>query len=173
MNKQAKIILFSCLYIFGILASFTNIWFGIFALTTICLLQLIKKFFSAKYFVSIIFILIAGFTNTYLNTNYDDDLTPYTENNVILNAKVISIPSNSIENRTKFFASANSLEFEDEVFNNLNAKTLITINDSQEKIQKIEKIMALILSKCFKVWRVFAKDQVCISVQQTQPVYII
>lgn len=138
MNKQAKIILFSCLYIFGILASFTNIWFGIFALTTICLLQLIKKFFSAKYFVSIIFILIAGFTNTYLNTNYDDDLTPYTENNVILNAKVISIPSNSIENRTKFFASANSLEFEDEVFNNLNAKTLITINDSQEKIQKIE-----------------------------------
>lgn len=138
MSKQAKIILFSCLYIIGILASFTNIWFGIFALITICLVQLIKRVFSAKYFISILFILVAGFTNTHLNTNYDDDLTPYTENNVILNAKVISIPSNSIENRTKFFVSANSLEFEDEIYKNLNAKTLVTINDSQDKIQKIK-----------------------------------
>ena len=138
MSKQAKIILFSCLYIIGILASFTNIWFGIFALITICLVQLIKRVFSAKYFISILFILVAGFTNTHLNTNYDDDLTPYTENNVILNAKVISIPSNSIENRTKFFVSANSLEFEDEIYKNLNAKTLVTINDSQYKIQKIK-----------------------------------
>ena len=138
MNKQAKIILFSCLYILGILTSFTNIWFGIIAFILICLLQAVKKLFSLKYFISILAIIIAGFTNTYFQVNYDDDLTPFTENNVILNAKVISIPSNSIENRTKFFVSANSLEFEDSTYNNLKAKTLVTINDSQDKIKKIK-----------------------------------
>ncbi len=138
MNKQTKIILFSCLYIFGILASFTNIWFGIIAFVLICTLQIVKKLFSIKYFISILAIIIAGFTNTYFQVNYDDDLTPFTENNVILNAKVISIPSNSIENRTKFFVSANSLEFEDATYKNLKAKTLVTINDSQDKIKKIK-----------------------------------
>ena len=138
MNKQAKIILFSCLYIIGILSFFTNIWFGIASIAIISIVQTLKKLFPNKYFISISAILVAGFINTYLHVSYNDDLTPYTENNVTLNAKVISIPSNSVENKTKFYVSANSLEFEDEIYKNLNAKTLVTINDSQDKIQKIK-----------------------------------
>ncbi len=138
MNKQAKIILFSCLYILGILASFTNILFGIFAFVIICTLQIIKHTFSIRYFISILAILALGFINTNLHVNYNDDLTPYTENDVILNAKVISIPTNSIENRTKFYVSTNSLELEDETIDNIKAKTLVTINDESNNINKIK-----------------------------------
>ncbi len=138
MNKQAKIILFSCLYILGILASFTNIWFGIISFIVICSLQIIKRLFSAKYFISILAILALGFINTHWHINYNDDLTPYTENDVVLNAKVISIPTNSIENRTKFYVNTNSLEIEDKVYGNIKAKTLVTINDENKNINKIK-----------------------------------
>lgn len=140
MSKQAKIILFTCLYITGIIATFSKgmLFFGILAVLALTVFQIIKKYFPAKYFVSLLLIFFIGLANANFHLKFDDDLTSYAGNDVTIKAKVISIPSNNVKNRTKFYAKALNVSFDEFYKENLEAKTLITINDNQEKLNKIK-----------------------------------
>lgn len=140
MSKQAKIILFTCLYITGIIATFSKgmLFLGILAIFSLAIFQIIKKYFPAKYFVSLLLIFFIGLANANFHLKFDDDLTSYAGNDVTIKAKVISIPSNNVKNRTKFYAKALNVSFDEFYKENLEAKTLITINDNQEKLNKIK-----------------------------------
>ncbi len=140
MTKQAKILLFSCLYMLGIIVFFSNypILFSTIVLTLLFLFYCFKNLISIKLFIVFISAFTLGIFNSSLHINYDDDLTPYVDQNITLNAKVQTIPANNIKNRTKFYASVNSIETEYVTLNNIKAKSLITINDTDNKIKKIK-----------------------------------
>ena len=140
MKKQAKIILFSCLYITGILAALLKGTVAICAIVIVFLflLQIIKKLFSLKYFLCLLGIFFIGLINAIAHLSFDDDLTPYADNNVTVSAKVISIPSNSVKNRTKFYVQTQSIKFDDIEKDFLDAKTLVTINDNSERLKQIK-----------------------------------
>lgn len=140
MSKQAKIILFTCLYITGIIAAFSKVmlFIGIFAIFALTIFQILKKYFPLKYFISLLMIFFLGLTNANFHLKFDDNLTSYAGNDVTIKAKVISIPSNNVKNRTKFYAKALNINFDEIYKENIDAKTLITINDNQEKLDKIK-----------------------------------
>ena len=87
----------------------------------------------------LILFFICGFINANYHLNYYDDLTPYTnQNDVVLEAEVISIPTNNIEGKTKFYAKTLSVIVDDVKRENIKAKTLINISDETDKITKIK-----------------------------------
>jgi len=140
MTKQAKIIIFTCLYITGILSVFYTPMFilGIISIFSFRVFHKIKKSISTKLLIALISIFFIGILNTNLHLKYNDDLTTYTNNDVILTAKITSIPTNNIENKTKFYAKAINIQIDDYEKSNLSAKTLVTINDSQTKLNTIK-----------------------------------
>ena len=145
MTKQVKIILFSCLYITGIIGYFSNKMLIAGALVLVCLFGLFHKFkdsvfkeFSLNYFLFLIIIFCLGLINTALHLNYDDDLTPYTDKNVTLTAKVLTIPTNNEEFKTKFYAQVSSVKTENTEAAAVNAKTLVTVAGKQKNSSDIQ-----------------------------------
>ncbi len=140
MNKQAKIILFSCCYILGILGFFYTpmLAAGLLFLIFAVIIGFKKNLFTYKYILALLLIFITGLINTAFKLNYDDDLTSFTDNTVNITAKVLTIPSNNLKDSTSFFAQVNSVSFDDINKNDINAKTLVTIKDNQDKINKIQ-----------------------------------
>ena len=140
MNKQTFIILFSCLYILGIISFLSNYIY----LFTVCILFILfflyfKKFIpELKYLVILIAIFFIGILNSAGNLKYDDELTSFADNDVDIVAKVVSIPTNNIQDRTKFYAKVTSIKSEFAIKTDLDAKTLITINDKTESIKHIK-----------------------------------
>lgn len=139
MNKQVKIILFSCLYILGIISFFSE-HFVLISIITLILISLlaIKNFFTFRGSVIMCLIFICGILNTNFHTKYFDDLSSYTDNNISAVVKVLTIPTNINKYRTKFFAKVDNINVFGNQINNLNAKTIITINDPNAEISKIK-----------------------------------
>ena len=140
MNKQTALIIFSCLYILGIIAFFSNFFIPFFILISLSLLFFIFKYDNSnlKHFVIFLFVFVLGIINSSLNFKYDDDLTSFADKNVNVLAKVISIPANNVHDRTKFYAKVTYISDENFELNDVNAKTLITINDTEEKLKTIK-----------------------------------
>ena len=140
MNKQAKIIIFSSLYILGIVAFFSN-YIALISLTVIAILLfcfLHKKLFSSKIFLVFVCIFFIGILNSNLNLKYDDDLVSYTDEYATVTAKVLTIPTNSNIDKTKFYAKVSDIETNTTEKTEIEAKTLVTINDSSGKFKEIK-----------------------------------
>ncbi|MBQ9246092.1 DNA internalization-related competence protein ComEC/Rec2 [bacterium] len=153
MNKQTVIIMFSCLYILGIIAFFSNylLLYSLIVLTLLTIGLLKKKIKGIKYFLIFSAIFLIGIFNSAANIKYDDELTSFSDSDVEVAAKVISIPTNNIENRTKFYAQVNSLKSENIEKTDIKAKTLITVNDKTERLKSIKIGDILILKGRLKV----------------------
>lgn len=140
MNKQAKIIVFSCLYMFGIYSFFSEYFLpvsiGIFII--LGYLYKFKNLISTKLFCTYAFIFLLGFFNASFNLHTDDELTTYANENVNITAKVLTIPTNSQEYRTKFYAKVLTISTKDETNKNITAKTLVTINDERKDLREIK-----------------------------------
>lgn len=140
MNKQAKIIVFSCLYMFGIYSFFSEYFLpvsiGIFII--LGYLYKFKNLISTKLFCTYAFIFLLGFFNASFNLHTDDELTTYANENVNITAKVLTIPTNSQEYRTKFYAKVLTISTKDETNKNITAKTLVTINDETKDLREIK-----------------------------------
>ena len=140
MSKQSKIILFACMYIAGIMGFFSNLLLAA-EIIVICIFVLMffrKNLFSFKYLSALIIIFCLGLINTALKFNLYDDLSSYGDCYADFTAKVLTIPSNNIQGKTKFFAQVYSIQSENITKNNLNAKSYITITDEQEKINNLK-----------------------------------
>lgn len=153
MNKQAKIILFSCMYIWGIISYFfQHLWIINFIIFIGLFYFGIKKnYFSIKYLISILTIFLFGMFNSYFHLKYQDDLTSFADETIEVTAKVISIPSNNIKDRTKFYAKVSQVKTEQESTQQISAKTLVTINDTSERISNIKIGDTLTLNGKLKV----------------------
>lgn len=140
MNKQAKIIVFSCLYMLGIYSFFSEYFLpvsiGIFII--LGYLYKFKNLISTKLFCTYAFIFLLGFFNASFNLHTDDELTTYANENVNITAKVLTIPTNSQEYRTKFYAKVLTVSTEDETNKNITSKTLVTINDETKDLREIK-----------------------------------
>ena len=140
MNKQAKIIVFSCLYMFGIYSFFSEYFLpvsiGIFII--LGYLYKFKNLISTKLFCTYAFIFLLGFFNASFNSHTDDELTTYANENVNITAKVLTIPTNNQEYRTKFYAKVLTISTKDEINKNITAKTLVTINDERKDLREIK-----------------------------------
>ena len=114
MNKQAVIIIFSCLYMLGIITFISNfqILFTFVVLFGLIFFYLKRKILSLKYFLIFLCIFFLGILNSASNLKYDDELTSFSDKDVEVNAKVISIPTNNIKDRTKFYAKVYSVKSE-------------------------------------------------------------
>ncbi len=151
MTKQVRIILFSCLYMLGILTFFSSNLMIISAAIFICACILMyKNIITPKYALVLCAIFTAGLINSFMHIKYTDDLTSLTDNNLTITAKVLSIPTNIDKNRTKFFAEVFSAQTENKKYENINAKTHITINDSEDKYKKIKIGDTLLLQGSLK-----------------------
>ncbi len=139
MSKQSKIIMFSCLYIMGIITFFSDFIPGI-CIIIFALLYFLyfKKIISFKYLISLVLIFISGIINTHLNLKYSDDLSSYSDEKVKIEAKVLTIPSNSKPDKTNFFAKVTQITAENIDKKHINAASNIIINDKTEKIKKIK-----------------------------------
>lgn len=140
MNKQAKIIIFSCLYMLGIYSFFSEYFLpvsiGIFII--LGYLYKFKNLISTKLFCTYALIFFLGFLNSSFNFKTDDELTTYANENVNITAKVLTIPTNSQEYRTKFYAKVLTVSTEEETTKNIKAKTLVTINDEIKDLREIK-----------------------------------
>ncbi len=140
MNKQAKIIIFSCLYMLGIYSFFSEYFLpvsiGIFII--LGYLYKFKNLISTKLFCTYAIIFFLGFLNSSFNFKTDDELTTYANENVNITAKVLTIPTNSQEYRTKFYAKVLTVSTEEETTKNIKAKTLVTINDEIKDLREIK-----------------------------------
>ncbi len=140
MNKQAKIIVFSCLYMFGIYSFFSE-YFLLVSIGIFIILGYLYKFknlISTKLFCTYAFIFFLGFFNASFNLHTEDDLTSYANENVNITAKVLTIPTNNQEYRTKFYAKVLTISTEEKTTKNIKAKTLVTINDETKDLKEIK-----------------------------------
>ena len=140
MNKQSKIILFSLTYASAVLAYTLDCipLAALIAVTVISLLYFYKKQISFTFTITLLCIFILGLLNSSLHLKYDDDLAPLSDEYVTVNAKICSIPTNNVEDRTKFYANVTSYKLENKEETTVKAKTLITINDKEEKLAKLK-----------------------------------
>ncbi|MBQ3642300.1 DNA internalization-related competence protein ComEC/Rec2, partial [bacterium] len=141
MNKQFKVITAAIMFLLGILSFLYPVFciLGVAVIVILTFLSIKKKLFSFRYIAVIVVLFLGGILNTSFHLNYDDDLTPYTDNsNVTLEAKVLTIPTNSFANRTKFFAQVNKIKFDNINEDDIEAKCYVTINDAQDKINNIK-----------------------------------
>lgn len=107
-------------------------------LFVIILICAYKNIISSKFGIIIILIFSIGIINTYSHIKYFDDLSSYTDNNVTVNAQVVSIPTNSDLDKTKFYAQVNSIACDDKYIDSISAKSIITISDKTEKLKEIK-----------------------------------
>ncbi len=139
MNKQAKIILFSCLYITGILSAYFDLIFPFsFLIVSILLIILYKKLISLKYFFVLCFIFLLGIINTFFNIKYFDNLSLFANKIINAEAKVLTIPSNNNPQKTSFYAKINKIEFDGVIYDNLNSKSFVSIKDDKNKFKSIK-----------------------------------
>ncbi len=140
INKQAKIIIFSCLYMLGIITFFFDyiITATFIILVATMILCLYKKLFSAKYVCLLIIIFCLGFINSSCHLKLYDDLVSFSDEDAVITAKVLTIPSNNAPEKTKFYAKVTSVISEDATIKNINAKSYITVQDSKDKIKNIK-----------------------------------
>ncbi len=140
MNKQTGIILFSCLYMLGIIAFIYNhtLLCALFVFITL-LFCLLKKYIpDVKHIIIFVIIFLFGIFNCAVNLKFDDETTSFADTNVEAVLKVISIPTNNIKDRTKFYADVISIKNDSAEISNIKAKILVTINDENEKIKLIK-----------------------------------
>lgn len=140
MNKQSKIILFSLTYASAVLAYTLDCipLAALIAVTVISFLYFYKKQISFTFTITLLCIFILGLLNSSLHLKYDDDLAPLSDEYVTVNAKICSIPTNNVEDKTKFYANVTSYKLENKEEITVKAKTLITINDKEEKLSKLK-----------------------------------
>ena len=140
MNKQSKIILFSLTYASAVL-SYTLGCIPLAALIAVIVISILyfyKKQISFTFTITLLCIFTLGLLNSSLHLKYDDDLAPLSDEYVTVNAKICSIPTNNVEDRTKFYANVNSYKLENKEKITVKAKTLITINDKEEKLSNLK-----------------------------------
>ncbi len=140
MNKQTKIILFSLLYVSAILAYLFDCIFAA-ALVVILFIAFLffkQKMISFKFTLILFFIFAAGLFNTSIHLKYDDDLTSFPDNYINVEAKVCSIPTNNLIDKTKFYARIISFTPENGTKTDTNAKTLITVSGDENELKNIK-----------------------------------
>lgn len=132
-NKNSIMFITAIIFMCGILAYFNDN--GILCsaiITVLAIFAIIKNYLPIKYILFWIFIFYFGFFNSYFKIKQTDELVTFAPQKVTIQGQVVSIPNNSIPQKTKFFFKVNKINNQ-----NVIGKTLVTYsgnNVSQFKI---------------------------------------
>lgn len=132
-NKNSIMFTTAIIFMCGILAYFNDN--GIFCsaiITVLAIFAIIKNYLPIKYILFWIFIFYFGFFNSYFKIKQTDELVTFAPQKVTIQGQIVSIPNNSIPQKTKFFFKVNKINNQ-----NVIGKTLVTYsgnNVSQFKI---------------------------------------
>ncbi len=132
-NKNSIMFTTAIIFMCGILAYFNDN--GILCsaiITVLAIFAIIKNYLPIKYILFWIFIFYFGFFNPYFKIKQTDELVTFAPQKVTIQGQVVSIPNNSIPQKTKFFFKVNKINNQ-----NVIGKTLVTYsgnNVSQFKI---------------------------------------
>lgn len=132
-NKNSIMFITAIIFMCGILACFNDN--GILCsaiITVLAIFAIIKNYLPIKYILFWIFIFYFGFFNSYFKIKPTDELVTFAPQKVTIQGQVVSIPNNSIPQKTKFFFKVNKINNQ-----NVIGKTLVTYsgnNVSQFKI---------------------------------------
>ncbi|MBQ2644915.1 DNA internalization-related competence protein ComEC/Rec2 [bacterium] len=140
MDKKLKVIIFTISYMLGLISFLTDnigiiAFIFFFFVCTLCL----KNFITEKYALIIFIIFTIGIFNCYLRIkNFDFLTTIAPHNDVTVVGKVVSMPSAVSEDYTKFNFKAQKYKFYNKPFENITAKTLVTLTASKKLYKNIE-----------------------------------
>lgn len=132
-NKNSIMFTTAIIFMCGILAYFNDN--GILCsaiITVLAIFAIIKNYLPIKYILFWIFIFYFGFFNSYFKIKSTDELVTCAPQKVTIQGQIVSIPNNSIPQKTKFFFKVNKINNQ-----NVIGKTLVTYsgnNVSQFKI---------------------------------------
>ena len=132
-NKNSIMFTTAIIFMCGILACFNDN--GILCsaiITVLAIFAIIKNYLPIKYILFWIFIFYFGFFNSYFKIKQTDELVTFAPQKVTIQGQIVSIPNNSIPQKTKFFFKVNKINNQ-----NVIGKTLVTYsgnNVSQFKI---------------------------------------
>lgn len=139
MSKQAKIILFCCLYILGIITFFSEFVVP-FSLIIFLILSILyyRKIYKLNYFITLLLVFFFGILNSFFNYKIQDNLTEFSNENVITQLKVLTIPSNNKPDKTSFYAKITSIKTDFGEDKQVNTKSLVTIKDNKNSTKNIK-----------------------------------
>ena len=115
-NKNLLMFLTVSVYILALFATLCGLS-QIFAIifTTLLLTALFTDLFPAKYILVWAFIFYLGIFNTSSRLKNTDDLLNLAPQNSTIYGKVLSIPKNKGEDKTKFFFRVDKIEYDNEI----------------------------------------------------------
>lgn len=134
-----KVVIFASFYIAGVISFFTHteIFVALFLLV-LTLFGLIKNLISNKSAIIFYLIFVVALINCHYQIENHDDLSKFIPSKAVITGTVLSIPTTNNAEKTKFYLKAESGTFDGIKVNNLNAKTIVTLVDTQENISKIK-----------------------------------
>ncbi len=136
LNKTA---IFSSCYILGVVGFFT----GCSVYIAICLFlaavfALLKNFVSNRAAIIYYLAFALAIFNCSIQIKNHDDLSKFIPSKASITGIVTSIPTTNNPEKTKFYIKAQSGIFDGVKADNLKAKTIVTLYDTQENISKIK-----------------------------------
>ena len=132
-NKNFLMFAATVSYVLGLFAYFTDtpiLFAGIFTLVSLFLLL---KDIPKKFVFVWIGIFYFGFFNANLRIKNIDTLFKLAPSNAVISGQIVSVPNSNTRHNSKFFFKVNKIKINDNVYENINNKTLVGISDYDSK----------------------------------------
>lgn len=138
MGRTKNTIIFSGFYILGIISFFTDVVIlPAFLLMAALIIMLYKNIISCRAAVIFYLAFVLALLNCHFQIKNFDDLSSHIPSKCTLSGTVISIPTTNNSDKTKFYLKVDSGTFDGKE-EKLNAKTIVTLYDTKENIEKIK-----------------------------------
>ncbi len=138
MGRTKNTIIFSGFYILGIISFFTDVVIlPAFLLMAALIIMLYKNIISCRAAVIFYLAFVLALLNCHFQIKNFDDLSSHIPSKCTLSGTVISIPTTNNSDKTKFYLKVDSGTFDGKK-EKLNAKTIVTLYDTKENIEKIK-----------------------------------
>lgn len=139
MKKIHLIILFTTLYILGILAFNYHLFLNVSLISIILLTILCLNFkFKIRYAIIGYLFFIFAFFNTSVQLKDKDNLSLLFNKDAILQGTISSIPSNNNFNKTSFFVDVETVNTVKRSYQDINSKLYLTINSDNRQTIKYQ-----------------------------------
>lgn len=130
---------FSVFYILGIVSFFTNTTLAVAAVLLLVLfLGLFKNLVSNKSAIIFYMFFAIALLNCHFQVKNFDGLSEFVPTKGEITGIVETIPTTNAQDKTKFYLKMKNYKTDGRVVENMKARTIVTLYDSQEKLSKIK-----------------------------------
>lgn len=127
-NRNFLMFAFTVSYVLGLFAFFTGKPVLFSGIVTLLAIILILKEFPYKQILVWIAVFYLGFFSANYRIKNSDSISPLAPANAVITGQILSIPNSNNPKNTKFFFKVKKIKVENDSYENLDNKTLVTIN---------------------------------------------